>query len=113
MQQSKYWCFTVNNPPGLLDPSLMDGVTYCVYSEEVGDSGTYHLQGYVEFRTKRRLNAVREVLGGTAHVEPRRGTQEEAILYATKVGILGSLPRALRGARSTILLMLVDRTSTV
>ncbi len=58
---------------------------YLVYQEEIGDSGTYHFQGYCEFKTQTRLAAVKAVLGGdSVHIERRRGTAAQAIAYAKK-----------------------------
>lgn len=85
--QSKDWCFTINNPNDedierLSNP--IDGVTFIVWQEERGSSGTNHFQGYVEFGRRVRLSGVRSALGPRGHYEPRRGTQQEAIDYATK-----------------------------
>ncbi len=77
-------CFTLNNPDELLEfkPEYME---YLVYQEEIGESGTYHFQGYCEFSKRVRLNAAKQLLGGDAvHIEGRRGTQAQAIAYATK-----------------------------
>lgn len=83
---SRYWVFTINNP--LQHLVLSDGVQFCVYQYERGDSGTEHFQGYIEFKDKcRRPTASRE-LGDVAWCATRRGTQLEAICYATKVGRL-------------------------
>lgn len=60
-----------------------EGSTYLVYQEEVGDSGTHHLQGYVEFPNKKSLQQVRGILEG-AHWEPRAGTAEQAAAYCKK-----------------------------
>jgi len=81
---SRRWVFTVNNPSELLE---LDGwgVTACVYQEEVGESGTHHLQGYVKFETSRRAAYVERVLGGHAHLEHARGSHAECIEYCTKV----------------------------
>ncbi len=58
---------------------------YLVYQEEIGDSGTYHFQGYCEFKTALHLNSVKAVLGGdSVHIERRRGTAQQAIAYSKK-----------------------------
>ncbi len=76
--------FTWNNPDGHLDFDE-DKMEYLVYQEEVGDSGTYHFQGYCEFKEQISLNPAKELLGGaTVHLERRRGSQEQAIAYAKK-----------------------------
>ncbi len=74
-------CFTLNNPEDMImfDHETM---TYLVYQEEISDSGTYHFQGYCEFKTALVLNTAKAALGGnTVHLEPRRGTQKQAIDY--------------------------------
>ncbi len=74
-------CFTLNNPEDMV---MYDGeqMSYLVYQEEIGDSGTYHFQGYAEFAKQMSLAQVKGLLGGaTVHVERRRGSQEQAIAY--------------------------------
>lgn len=80
---SRRFVFTINNPDGLLS---LDGwgVTACVYQEEVGESGTHHFQGYIKFEMSRRAAYAERVLGGHAHLEPARGSDEECIAYCTK-----------------------------
>lgn len=82
MSQGKFWCFTLNNPTVVLDEWPSD-VKYCVYQGEIGDSGTYHFQGYIEFHSNKRLNFLKELIPG-AHWEKRRGSAEEARDYAMK-----------------------------
>lgn len=55
-QGAYYWCFTWNNPPTdyeeiiqkLYDDEAND-IEYIVYGRETGESGTFHLQGFVHF----------------------------------------------------------------
>jgi len=83
--QCTAWIFTINNPTGLLDPEDAPNVRFMVYQEEQGESGTDHLQGYVEFTRSVRLSTVKSALGDkSAHCEPRKGSQLEAIQYCTK-----------------------------
>jgi len=74
-------CWTLNNPEDMVvfEPEKM---SYLVYQEEIGDSGTYHFQGYCEFTDKVSLNPAKLLLGGvTVHLERRRGSQQQAIDY--------------------------------
>ncbi len=77
-------CWTLNNPHEtggmvMFDEEKMD---YLVYQEEIGESGTYHFQGYCEFTNKVSQNKAKEMLGGnTVHLERRRGSQAQAIAY--------------------------------
>ncbi len=76
--------FTWNNPDGHLE-FVADKMEYLVYQEEIGESGTYHFQGYCEFSNRIRHAAAKELLGGArVHLEPRMGTQAQAIAYAKK-----------------------------
>lgn len=82
--QSKYWCFTINNPTQADAPEAWEGVLYLVYQEEVGADGhTPHLQGYVAFHQRKRLSTVKR-LNARAHWEVRRGTHAEAKAYCMK-----------------------------
>lgn len=82
---SKYWCFTVNNPDGLLDPATWPHLTYCVYQLECSPSGTIHFQGYAEFATRVRRTTLAGIPDlARAWTGPRQGTQAEAITYASK-----------------------------
>lgn len=63
-------------------------VEYVIFGEEHTQEGqgTPHLQGYVEFRSKKRFGAVKDILTQRAHIEPRQGPQREAIEYCKKEG---------------------------
>ena len=85
--------FTINNPTnrdeGILlrymnQPTARAAarIRYIVWTEE--EATTRHFQGYVEFTAAKRLTAVQKILGGRAHLEPRKGTQKEAIAYVKK-----------------------------
>lgn len=87
MARSRAWCWTLNNPSDE-DPALLelaaDSYDYLCYAREVGEGGTPHLQGYVEFSEPKTLTAVKRVLGDRTHCEPRKGTQDQAIKYCQK-----------------------------
>lgn len=85
---AKYWCFTWNNYPE-------DGVKQCekvfsansakfIIGEEVGESGTPHLQGYVECARKMRWSEFK--LDKSIHWEIRRGNTEQNVKYCSKDG---------------------------
>lgn len=52
------WCFTLNNYTeeeyGSMVLVFKEKCKMCIIGDEKGDSGTPHLQGYVEFKTKCR-----------------------------------------------------------
>lgn len=88
--QSKYWVFTLNNPSDSERDALLqlfndDKVGYLVFGNEVGESGTPHLQGYLELSTRKRRSYLSGLDGlGRAYLAPRRGSQDDAINYAKK-----------------------------
>lgn len=89
---AKGWVFTLNNPEpqdevreALLALAEDDGpAEYIVFQLERGAEGTLHFQGYVAWKNKKRFDPVRELLGGRAHVEKRKGSAAQAIAYCTK-----------------------------
>lgn len=84
--QSKFWCFTLNNPDVQLQFNS-DRVCFAVWQLERGErEGTLHFQGYLEFKSKCRLAAARAAVGGNPHLEPRRGSQSDCIAYCSKEG---------------------------
>lgn len=87
--QRNGWCFTLNNPDGLLDldecAASNSNVKYIIYSEEAGENGTVHLQGYIEFSRSVRLATCKGLAGlQRAHWEIRRGTRDQARDYCRK-----------------------------
>lgn len=85
MSKAKHWCFTMNNYGDLPDPSDWLYCGYCIYQEEVGDEGTAHLQGYVQFSERRTLATVKELRGlDGAHWEVARGSLKDNVKYCSK-----------------------------
>lgn len=108
------WCFTLNNYTEdeevrlkslMLDPTKK--VRYLVLGKEVGDSGTPHIQGYIAFQQRRKFDVVKKLLPARVHLEPTRGTPEQAANYCKKDGSFwerGALPTEVKkqGRRSDI-----------
>lgn len=91
--KSRNWCFT-SYELQLYDvwkASEVDlrahGVKYLVYQEEIGNTEKRtHLQGYVEFVREKTRKKIKKILGDKAmHLEPRKGTADEARVYCIKV----------------------------
>lgn len=80
-------CFTINNysENEIDDLANWDQVTYLVYGKEVGDNGTPHLQGYVEFKTNKKYGTIKKKIP-RAHMEARKGTAKQAADYCKKDG---------------------------
>lgn len=89
--QSKYWCWTLNNYTADEEESIRtlrnnSQVSYIVYGRERGENGTPHLQGYIEFNTRKRFTTVKRLISNRIHLEKRRGTSDEAADYSKKDG---------------------------
>lgn len=83
-QRSRGWCFTVNNYSDEDKQALIDLPSqYIVWGEEVGESGTPHLQGYIHFTHEKTMNTMKKY-HRTAHWEKRMGSIKQAIEYCKK-----------------------------
>lgn len=80
MQRS--YVFTLNNPATTELPELVNA-RYISWQLEEGETGTRHLQGYVELVKPMRLAGMKKWLP-TAHFEARRGTRDQARDYTMK-----------------------------
>lgn len=84
MSRHRGFCFTWNNyPPNYSELLDILDVKYIVAGEEVGESGTPHLQGYVYWRHAKTLQSCISKLIG-CHVEIARGTPQQADVYCRK-----------------------------
>lgn len=111
-QQSKFWCFTLNNYTRAEEDgiqALVSGeeakASFVVYGRERGENGTPHLQGYVEFPKRLRLAQVKRLLGERVHLERRRGSAQEAATYCRKDGDVyeaGTISRPQPGKRTDL-----------
>jgi hypothetical protein len=63
---------------------LSDKVRFVCGQLERGASGTPHIQGYIELHSRTRIGGLRDILQAPAHMEVRRGSQRQAIMYCTK-----------------------------
>ena len=88
---SKGWCYTLNNwtmddvhrlRAVHLNRSCVD--VYHIFQPEVGDSATPHLQGFIYFKNRKRFSTVKRLISDRAHLEPMRGTPQQASDYCRK-----------------------------
>lgn len=81
---SRNWCITWNNYTEQDFKSLSEyKCTYSILGKEVGESGTPHIQGYMEFDGTKRLETLHNAFP-KIHWEARKGNQEQAITYCRK-----------------------------
>lgn len=88
--KNRNWCITINNPEErdwLQAKNLHASGTleYYVFGTEVGENGTRHIQGYLEFKNARTMSGLKK-LWPKAHLEVRAGSSEEASTYCKKDG---------------------------
>lgn len=86
--RSRGYCFTINNYTDDHLAFVMDqeelGYRYIIIGFETApETGTLHLQGYVYFDTARHETSVRKLFY-PHHIEPQKGTYEQAIEYCKK-----------------------------
>lgn len=81
---AKDWCFTLYDSEDTEPEKWKEKVSFCVWQrEKCPETGRLHLQGFVQFKRKERLSALKK-LHPTAHWEKRRGSAEEAAGYCEK-----------------------------
>lgn len=93
MSRLRRWCFTLNNSTDVEEFSLAEeeilALRYMVVGREVGEQGTPHLQGYVEFTGAMTLGQVKKALGtARLHAEACKGDGAANRAYCTKEGNL-------------------------
>lgn len=84
---SKRWVFTLNNYTREMSAIVREKLGsdgFYIFGREVGELGTPHLQGYVEFH--RRVRPMKICLEGLIHWEKAKGSKQENIEYCTKDG---------------------------
>jgi len=102
MSRSRKWCFTINNPNDwdTCDLEVLKAnAQYVIIGRETGVEGTPHWQGFCYFKERKSLIQVKAYVP-RAHLEPARGTNEQAITYCKKDGDWsewGSVPTGPQG----------------
>lgn len=100
-----HWCFTLNNWTeanlNYLKAIVPQLCKSAVIGSEVGESGTPHLQGYIEFKKKARPMGHFDIK--TIHWEKCKGSKEDNIAYCSKEGeVVYSLNCAIKKPIKTI-----------
>jgi len=85
--QAKRWCFTLNNYSENdiknLELSFIGGKY--IIAKEIGESGTPHLQGYINMDKQTRLSALKKI-HNKIHWEKCKGSEKDNIKYCSKDG---------------------------
>lgn len=92
------WTFTVNNPRR--EPVFCEEMKYLIFGREVGQSGTPHLQGYVQLKSRKRLQSVKKLIG-EGHFEISRGSAASNVRYCKKDGDYCEFGQLQRSSRET------------
>lgn len=71
--KKRNYCFTLNNYEAKDIENLTKNFADAkyIFQEETGESGTRHLQGYVEFKNDRSFDAIKKLIP-RAHIEPAK-----------------------------------------
>lgn len=86
-KQTKDWCFTDygNFDERVVVYSECTDIKYVIFQEEkCPETGRLHLQGFLQLEKKKRLRGVKNLVGDSVHLEPRKGTVRDAIAYCRK-----------------------------
>jgi len=85
---AKRWCFTLNNYKdediSSIVPIIKDLCDIYIIGKEIGESGTPHLQGFINFKKKSRPIGIFN--NQKIHWEKSKGTNEENERYCEKDG---------------------------
>nr|QRI44123.1 MAG: replication-associated protein [Cressdnaviricota sp.] len=82
----RHVCFTLNNwTQEEYDRIASLECRYLVIGKEVGEQGTPHLQGYIEFNGQKTLRTLKKMLP-RCHIESRKGTPKQAANYCKEDG---------------------------
>jgi hypothetical protein len=80
------WCFTLNNySEEEYEELLAVDCQYLIIGKEVGECGTPHLQGFVQFHLKKTLLACKKI-NPRAHWEQTKGSIDQNVEYCSKDG---------------------------
>jgi len=87
--RARCYCWTLNNPTPAEVKHLGElEVSYLIYGEETGESGTPHLQGYVRWKHPKTFMAAKKILGDRFHLEVAKGSAKANIKYCSKDGVV-------------------------
>jgi hypothetical protein len=93
MTRVKRWAFTINNPTTdeiqhIKDLDQHADVTFIIAELENAETGTEHIQGYIEFKNRLRPNQAKNLISKRAHVEIAQADRNKNIQYCSKTNRL-------------------------
>jgi len=101
---AKRWCFVLNNYTEdeltNLVPKFQEYCSKWIWAKEVGECGTPHIQGFCEFKTKKRPVSVFE--NKRMHFDKAKAQDLDQVIYCSKEGSviekvgLPNIPRPLK-----------------
>lgn len=87
--RSRRWCFTYNNYTNETKEMLISTFKTrkwdYIIGDEIGEEGTPHLQGYIEYKYAIRFDTLKNI-DPKIHWEEAKGTREQNIDYCVKDG---------------------------
>lgn len=85
--RTRKWSFTLNNYTEEEMTQMTHFSGKLVFSKETGESGTPHLQGYIELKNARTLSGLKKELKiNRIHLEPSYKNRQANVLYCVKEG---------------------------
>jgi len=85
---SSSWCFTRFNYSSDDWSRLKElECSYLAIGREMSESGTPHIQGYVEFERPVSFAMVKQILGRGVHLAKAKGTRQDNMDYCLKEGL--------------------------
>lgn len=85
MSQAKNWCLTLNNPESPCLGFQEEIMNFMICGLEIGEQGTEHIQGYIQFKKPKRLAQLKKMFP-RAHLEVARGKPSANVTYCSKDG---------------------------
>lgn len=83
--RARSWVFTLNNPTNAEEAILhVLPCKYVCFGREVGEGGTPHLQGFLQFNSPMKFSVLSKRLGSRYHIERAGAQPGRAIAYCKK-----------------------------
>lgn len=108
---AKKWLFVLNNwtkdDTDKISNEAHTEVPLLIFQSEIGENGTKHLQGYLEFKFKKRPKDFYSIILGhnRTHWEKAKGTRDQNVAYCSKNDTYDGDIRYQRGLPEKLVLM--------